>query len=86
MTCRIAGAASPPHEHVGALPEPMKALAEAAEHGARNLWLSDDLEALSDEQWQRLLVNVETRIRLRGTELPDGWQAALTKYVGRGDV
>ena len=73
-----------PHDERPAVP--VEELAQIAEQNARNLWLTDDLEAVSDEQWQRVLANVETRMRLRGVDLPGGWQIALTKYVGRCDV
>ncbi|CAO4195769.1 hypothetical protein [Methylorubrum extorquens] len=55
---------------------------KAAYTAGRNLGF-DDLTKLPAEHWQRVLTNVETRMRMRGIEAPDGWREGLAEQVGR---
>jgi len=56
-----------------------------AEATARNLGFTTPLATLPGEHWQRVLIGVETKMRLKGSVLPDAWQALLAQDVGRSD-
>ena len=56
-----------------------------AEATARNLGLSKSLKELPPEHWQKVLAGVETKMRLKGSVLPDRWQSSLAEEVGRSD-
>ncbi|WP_407529656.1 hypothetical protein [Methylobacterium oryzisoli] len=43
---------------------------DTAERAAANLGLSRDLSKLSAEHWQKVLAGVDTRMRLKGGEMP----------------
>lgn len=56
---------------------------EAAMQAARNLGLDASPAHVSAEHWQRVLVSVEARMRMRGFEAPDGWREELATRFGR---
>ncbi|WP_407530054.1 hypothetical protein [Methylobacterium oryzisoli] len=56
---------------------------DAAEHAAANLGFGPDLAKLPAEHWQRVLSNVEARMRMKGVEIPEGWRTCLAQQVGR---
>lgn len=56
-----------------------------ADAAARNLGLSTPLNMLPAEHWLKVLTNVEMKMRLKGSVVPDGWQASLAEEVGRLD-
>lgn len=56
---------------------------EAAVAAARNLGLDAAPSELSPEHWQRVLANVEARMRMRGFDAPAGWREDLAEQVGR---
>lgn len=65
------------------LPSEWRAIAESA---AANLGLGRDLPKLSAEHWQKVLAVVETRMRLKGIELPANWRERLARQTGRPDA
>lgn len=56
---------------------------EATAAAARNLGLDAAASELSPEHWQRVLANVEARMRMRGFNAPAGWREDLGEQVGR---
>jgi hypothetical protein len=44
------------------------------------------LDSLPAEQWKTVLKKVEMTMQTEGVVMPDGWQAALAKQVGRADA
>lgn len=56
---------------------------DAAVQAARNLGLDASPAEVSDEHWQRVLANVEARMRMRGIEAPVGWREDLAARFGR---
>ena len=65
------------------LPELPLEWSDAALQAARNLGLDASPAYLSPEHWQRVLANVETRMRLRGFDAPAGWRDTLAERFGR---
>ncbi|TXM97530.1 hypothetical protein FV242_31340 [Methylobacterium sp. WL64] len=63
--------------------DPFAALRDAASAAARNLGLEADVQQVSAEHWQRVLAAVAARSRLRGLDLPEGWQEMLAEQMGR---
>ena len=57
-----------------------------AEDAAANLGFGRRLDQLSPEHWQLVLANLETRMRMRGVEMPRRWQLSLARQVGRQDA
>ena len=49
-------------------------LRETASAATRNLGFATDPQRLPPELWQRVLAAVETRARMGGADLPDGWR------------
>lgn len=58
---------------------------DAAMQAARNLGLDASPAHVSAEHWQRVLVNVEARMRMRGFKAPDGWREELAMRFGRDE-
>ncbi|KTS10772.1 hypothetical protein SB2_12130 [Methylobacterium radiotolerans] len=58
-------------------------LRDAASSAVRNLGLTCAPWQLSPEHWQRVLVAVEARARMRGHALPFGWREELAVQMGR---
>ena len=56
-----------------------------AEATARNLGFTTPLHKLPAEHWQKVLIGVETKMRLRGAAFPDGWQSSLAEELGRSN-
>ncbi|ACL56003.1 hypothetical protein [Methylobacterium nodulans] len=56
---------------------------DAADTAAHNLGFGRDLAGLPAEHWQRVLANVEARMRMKGIEMPEGWRERLARQVGR---
>ncbi len=54
---------------------------ETAHNAARNLGMNAALHDLTAEQWQRVLANVETRMRMRGAAIPGDWREQLRRRV-----
>lgn len=65
--------------------DPYAPLRDAASAAARNLGLTSPLNGLAPEHWQRALAAVETRMRMRGTRLPEGWREELSVQMSRND-
>lgn len=63
--------------------DPFMDLRDTAENSARNLGFALDLPQLSPELWQKVLVATETRMRMRGIELPSGWREKLAGQIWR---
>ena len=57
----------------------------SAQSNARNLGLTQELADLSPEHWQRVLANVEAKMRMQGAALPADWREALAQQAGRTD-
>jgi hypothetical protein len=60
-------------------------LRDAASSAVRNLGLTCAPWQLSPEHWQRVLVAVEARARMRGYVLPFGWRDELAVQTGRSE-
>ncbi|MCJ2115709.1 hypothetical protein MKK65_03725 [Methylobacterium sp. J-001] len=58
---------------------------EAASSAVRNLGLTCAPWQASPEHWQRVLVAVEARARMRGFGLPAGWRDELAVQMGRDE-
>lgn len=61
-------------------------LRDAASSAVRNLGLTCAPWQLSPEHWQRVLVAVEARARMRGYVLPFGWRDELAVQIGRTEA
>ncbi|MCJ2136683.1 hypothetical protein MKK69_21975 [Methylobacterium sp. J-026] len=59
---------------------------DAASSAVRNLGLTCAPWQLSPEHWQRVLVAVEARARMRGLTLADGWRGELAEQMGRTET
>lgn len=68
------------------LPELGPEWQEAADLAAHNLGFGSLLSALCPEHWQLVLASVNSRMLLRGTQPPPGWQTALAKQIGRHEA
>lgn len=60
-------------------------LRDAASSAVRNLGLICAPWQVSPEHWQRMLVAVEARARMRGHILPFGWRDELSVQMGRDE-
>ncbi|MGH1575585.1 hypothetical protein ACRAWG_39425 (plasmid) [Methylobacterium sp. P31] len=58
-------------------------LCDAAFAATWNLGLRAHLAQIAPEHWQRVLTTVETRMRVRGVALPEGWREALAEQMNR---
>lgn len=58
-------------------------LRETASAATRNLGFATDPQQLPPELWQRVLAAVETRARMGGADLPEGWREELAEQMGR---
>ena len=63
--------------------DPLAPFRDAALATARNLGFAIDPRKLAPEHWQRVLAAVETRMRMRGVPLPEGWREELAAQIGR---
>ena len=70
-------------------PKPLPLLSrewrQSAESYADEMGLGP-LDRMPAETWQAVLEKVELKMQTEGVVLPDGWQAALAKEVGRDDA
>ncbi|KOX59218.1 hypothetical protein ADL19_05585 [Streptomyces purpurogeneiscleroticus] len=65
--------------------DPFVAILEVTKSAIRNLGFTAKASELPPEHWQRALAVVETRMRMRRVELPDGWRGRLARRLGRGE-
>ncbi|MGE8131576.1 hypothetical protein ACQKQD_31915 [Methylobacterium sp. NPDC080182] len=66
--------------------DPFDVLRDSCSAAARNLGLATDPQQLSPEHWQQVLTSVETRARMHGINLSEGWRESLAEQMGRNDA
>lgn len=66
--------------------DPFAPIRDAASSAVRNLGLTCAPWQASAEHWQRMLVAVEARAKMRGFSLPANWRDELAVQMGRAEA